>query len=85
MIEGTWILRDEQAIDIPDQSAGGQGKDDADPGSQGGIQVLEDPGEDESGERHDRREAQIDLSRGDDEGEAQTENKRGGTVCRKDM
>ncbi len=71
-------LGDEQAVDIADQRAPGQGQDKADPGGPGRIvRGLENPGKDEPGKRHHRGEAQIDLSGGDDQGEAQGADEHG--------
>ena len=69
---------DEHSVDIADQCAPGQGEDKADPGGPGRIiRGLENPGKDEAGKRNHGGEAQIDLSGGDDQGEAQSADEHG--------
>ena len=66
---------DQQAVDVANERAGGEGEDEAD---QGGPEVLEPPREDEPRQGNDSREAQVDLARRDDEGEPDAQHEQRG-------
>jgi len=73
-------LRHDQAVDVADHAPGNQGEKKPTRRGQCGVhtvaEVLKAPGEHVAREGHGRREAQVDLARGDDEGEPQSKNQR---------